>query len=312
MNWECENRARFLKTIVFFGLFALCFGVKASIVGTVVAYDDFARVFENDSVRMPVLNNDLGLETGVGTLTVKVVAEHGNATVLNDHTILYIPYDSYVGMDELSYEVCNVNGGCSTAKVLIEVEDVDFMPIAINDTVTYIHGTELEIDVLRNDTIKGDRPFEVFLLNNLKEGQAELTTELSVLTSFNRKFIGTDSIDYQLCDADGDCSLARIMIKVIHDGQVDFFIPNGISPNGDGLNDVFYIPDFSTYQNIEARVFDAWGQLVYQHSNYSNDWDGIANAGAQRGKKVPVGNYYYHFKIEGIEEQIRGYVYVSE
>ncbi len=51
------------------------------------------------------------------------------------------------------------------------------------------------------------------------------------------------------------------------------FIPNTFSPNGDGNNDIFlvYGQDIRT---LDLKVFNRWGELVFESDNQFNGWDG--------------------------------------
>lgn len=80
---------------------------------------------------------------------------------------------------------------------------------------------------------------------------------------------------------------------------------NGISPNGDGINDKFEIDGLNDLLNAELTVFDAKGKLVYRKKNYDNSWQG---EGAD-GQPLPDGIYYYEFKSDQ-HESIRDYVVV--
>ncbi|KUG08475.1 hypothetical protein ASU33_09940 [Solirubrum puertoriconensis] len=62
---------------------------------------------------------------------------------------------------------------------------------------------------------------------------------------------------------------------------------NVITPNGDGLNDVFFIRSVELYPGNSFAVFNRWGKEVYRTSNYRNTW------GAD---KQPAGTYYFEFK----------------
>ncbi|MBK9487037.1 MAG: gliding motility-associated C-terminal domain-containing protein [Chitinophagaceae bacterium] len=53
-------------------------------------------------------------------------------------------------------------------------------------------------------------------------------------------------------------------------------IPNGFSPNGDGINDVFEIP--CAEGNVLFSVWNRWGIEVYRNEQYLNDWDGTPKA----------------------------------
>lgn len=51
-------------------------------------------------------------------------------------------------------------------------------------------------------------------------------------------------------------------------------IPNIITPNGDGLNDVFHITNIDKLEWSHIKIYNRWGTLVYNMENYKNDWDG--------------------------------------
>ncbi|MEZ4779594.1 MAG: gliding motility-associated C-terminal domain-containing protein [Flavobacteriaceae bacterium] len=72
-------------------------------------------------------------------------------------------------------------------------------------------------------------------------------------------------------------------------------IPDGISPNGDGLNDVFkifYILD--VFPNFNLKIYSREGNLIYEGGNEEGLWDAIPNRGIlQQNKVVPVGTYFY-------------------
>ena len=76
----------------------------------------------------------------------------------------------------------------------------------------------------------------------------------------------------------------------------DFFVPEGISPNGDGINDQLYVRGLKSkvFSNPQIIVFNRWGQEVFNSGiGYKNDWDGKAT---QTGQALPEGVYYLIFK----------------
>jgi gliding motility-associated-like protein len=64
--------------------------------------------------------------------------------------------------------------------------------------------------------------------------------------------------------------------------------PNAFSPNGDGINDKWSIPNIKTYSRPLVQVFNRWGQMLHQSIGYQTPWDGTSN-----GKPLPPGTYYY-------------------
>ena len=51
-------------------------------------------------------------------------------------------------------------------------------------------------------------------------------------------------------------------------------VPNVITPNGDGWNDIFMIDYLNQYDIRKLTIFNRWGTMVYQSDDYQNDWDG--------------------------------------
>jgi gliding motility-associated-like protein len=66
-------------------------------------------------------------------------------------------------------------------------------------------------------------------------------------------------------------------------------IPRIISPNGDGIDDTWIIPDIDQYPDAHIQVFDMYGRRIFMvNGDYSNTWDGTYG-----GRQLPVGRYFY-------------------
>lgn len=97
--------------------------------------------------------------------------------------------------------------------------------------------------------------------------------------------------------ATDDCGReATATVNVIVDCEV--IIPNVFTPNGDGHNDIWFI-DGIAYANNTLRVFNRWGQLVYETKNYRNNWN---------GGDSPDGTYYYELIVERKSKPYTGHV----
>ena len=80
-------------------------------------------------------------------------------------------------------------------------------------------------------------------------------------------------------------------------------IPQGISPNNDGLNDNF---DLSSFDVQRLEIYNRYGTLVYSKDTYSNEWHGQSND----GEELPVGTYYFVMKYQG-SKQKAAWVYIN-
>lgn len=81
--------------------------------------------------------------------------------------------------------------------------------------------------------------------------------------------------------------------KITSPSTPDFFIPNGITPNGDGVNDSWSIPDLLNYPKCTIKIFNRWGQLLYSNNGYTQQWDGT-----YKEKALPSADYYYVISLE--------------
>jgi gliding motility-associated-like protein len=80
-------------------------------------------------------------------------------------------------------------------------------------------------------------------------------------------------------------------------------IPQGISPNADGMNDTF---DLSSYDVSKLEIFNRNGTLVYSKADYTNEWYGQTND----GDELPVGTYFYTMEYEN-GKQRSAWVYIQ-
>jgi gliding motility-associated-like protein len=105
---------------------------------------------------------------------------------------------------------------------------------------------------------------------------------------------------YQICSKACNtlCDQAQVTITVQDTRCV--FIPNIITPNGDGINDWFDIPCIETgeYPENELTIYNQWGDKVFYASPYISNptfaWKGTLNN--EDGKDLPDGVYYFIFK----------------
>ena len=84
-----------------------------------------------------------------------------------------------------------------------------------------------------------------------------------------------------------ESSLTRVMLE-----KVTVRIPEGFSPDGDGVNDTFVLENLDN-EPISLQIFNSFGNLIYKNDNYQNDWNGISNQGSYKGKDITDGTYFY-------------------
>src|SRR5690606_12896725 len=78
-----------------------------------------------------------------------------------------------------------------------------------------------------------------------------------------------------------------------------------ITPNGDGIQDVWIIQDIEFFPNNRVVVVDRWGGVVYEASGYNNVsvvWTGENTS----GNLLPTGTYFYRIEIQQTREVLTG------
>jgi gliding motility-associated-like protein len=110
----------------------------------------------------------------------------------------------------------------------------------------------------------------------------------------------------------GNCSGDAVNVVTVNVCAADFdsLSPaEGFSPNGDGINDYWWIKNIEAFPNNTVSIYNSMGSLVYLASGYNNHdirFEGMANQNTVGGSSLNPGTYYYVISVEG-QEKIKGY-----
>jgi gliding motility-associated-like protein len=110
---------------------------------------------------------------------------------------------------------------------------------------------------------------------------------------------GKDEIVVTVCDngIPSRCDSAIVFIHILP----RLIIAQGISPNGDGLNDTWIIAGIERHPNNTVTICSRWGDVVYKVEGYDNVnvvWKGEVNIGSTSDSKAPEGTYFYMVELE--------------
>lgn len=87
----------------------------------------------------------------------------------------------------------------------------------------------------------------------------------------------------------------------------EVIIPQFISPNQDGFNDYFVIQNIGLFYSNNLKVFNRYGDMVFNMDNYDNTWGGKLNATGEASDLLPTGTYFYVLSLDGADD-ISGFV----
>ncbi|MDO4881012.1 MAG: gliding motility-associated C-terminal domain-containing protein [Capnocytophaga sp.] len=134
---------------------------------------------------------------------------------------------------------------------------------------------------------------------------------------------------YAVCLNDEGCRSVSVKVRVeVHNNTSEncknnydeIFVPNAISVNADGQNDVWEIPNLKEYctecnDKNKVMIFNRWGVKVYEKENYMLDaerFNGKPNSGLiiQKEEGLPQGTYFYIIEFQNNKTK-KGFIYLK-
>lgn len=169
-----------------------------------------------------------------------------------------------------------------------------------------IVSTNLTVDTLITLTISDDQvstpcnSIQLFVSGG--SSYTWLPTEaLSCVNCDNPIATPNRTTTYTVTENSNSCNLSE-SVTIFVEGESDFIIPNVFTPNFDNNNDGFNVKS-DCISSLEKKVYNRWGQLLFQSSQINEPWNGRTTAGVE----VPEGTYFYvitvGFHQNGIETQ---------
>jgi gliding motility-associated-like protein len=166
------------------------------------------------------------------------------------------------GTDTVKFSIVATANGCSSPPFLFNLE-VHPTPQAVIDAPEAVLLLEPFLAKDSTDYFGGNGEEWSW---DMGDGSAPLT-EQDVTHSYSNP--GEYSICLTITSAAGCIDTVCRDIIVL---PLEIELPNVITPNGDGLNDALEIPYLPFYGQSHITVLNRWGVVVYNNSNYQNDW----------------------------------------
>ena len=92
---------------------------------------------------------------------------------------------------------------------------------------------------------------------------------------------------------------------------VEINVSEAITPDGDGVNDTWFINNIQNYPNNSVKVYNRWGDLIFSRNSYQNDWNGSYS---NNGSNTPdASSYYYQIDLDGNGSiDYDGWIYITK
>jgi gliding motility-associated-like protein len=187
----------------------------------------------------------------------------------------------------------------------------DNSPPAINSTplASQIEGkVEVDLTQLLSDPDNNLDFTSLRVLSGFTSRGVPATIDASYFLQIDytgNPFTGTDRITLEVCDLSGLCAQQVIDIEVV--GAVVVY--NGITPDGDGFNDFLFIKYIDVVEGASknrVRIFNRWGDLVFDIENYNNT-DRVFTGLSKTGAELPSGTYFFKIELSG-KKTLTGFI----
>ncbi|MHA6250219.1 Ig-like domain-containing protein [Pontibacter sp. CAU 1760] len=145
---------------------------------------------------------------------------------------------------------------------------------------------------------EGDTHNELFEISNGNELRLISNQGLSGISTFTIRARSTDPFQNSI-------EQTFTLTKTLYQPTDKLKLVNAFSPDGDGINDTWTVPELRYYNDIEVTVFDRAGVRVFHTRNPEEGWDGRA-----KGGRILPGSYFYIIQIKDIAMVQKGVVTV--
>lgn len=205
-----------------------------------IAVNDFTTTPEETQVCFNVMANDINVDEPLDVIKMKSIQtapKHGTASIDNSSKICYTPALNFYGLDTIKYIICDshlvtspsqCNGCainlcpncnltlCDSATFVIQVNNVNDKPVAVDDNVSTNEDTPKCFNVLGNDSDVDNTNLQLTSINdNANHGNAVINAGQICYTP-NPNYFGNDTLLYIVCDGGTPnlCDTARVIITV--------------------------------------------------------------------------------------------------
>ncbi len=172
-----------------------------------VAVADEIESTEDSSNTIEVLSNDTDVDGDTLTVT-GALAEHGLVTVNEEQGLFYIPDLNYNGLDTITYQISDGNGGSASSSVVVTLVAVNDAPEALDDQILIDEDIVTTINVLTNDSDVDGDTLNIVSADSANGAVSTITENGSLQLRFvpTANFNGETTINYLI--SDNGCSTA--------------------------------------------------------------------------------------------------------
>lgn len=251
------------------------------ILGEVAISDNPATITEDDPARVNIIPLEIDFSM------VNTFFCEGEIITLSPS----LPGADYLWTDGSTEPVFTINeegtygvtvtSGCEVAEETITTEQID-LQVELPECIIIELGDSVQLRPNIFPSVEG----LTYAWNSISEQAFCKTCQ----TPFVRPFFD-EWFYFEVANNSGCSAVDSVLVKVNKNRAIYF--PNAFSPNNDGINDFFFPQSKNDQEVLFLRIFDRWGNLLFEQDHFStNDrsrgWDG-----STRGKTLNPGVFVY-------------------
>ncbi|OJX50938.1 MAG: hypothetical protein BGO88_07000 [Flavobacterium sp. 38-13] len=201
------------------------------------------------------------------------------------------PLSSDTVLTSGNYYVATVSPfGCVSQKAIVAVIITDLPPPVLETGGQNFCGLDSPAPTLANLSANVNGTGTIVWFDALHNGNQ--LPDSQVLQD-GMTYYGFDSSATSSCISE---NALAVTVSLSHCGEDEYelMIPDGFSPNGDGINDTFNIPNIEfLFPDFTLEIYNRYGNVMYKGNRNTPDWDGRSNQSTVIDGVAPNGVYFY-------------------
>jgi gliding motility-associated-like protein len=173
-----------------------------------------------------------------------------------------------------------------------------FTTDSLGATVTLVDYTPLTLTTPPTISLCGENPNGQEITCNVQNGQAPYFFDWQFSNGMHDSVITIDAGQlvnfpdgFQVTVTD-QCQQTVVSDLIVFEEKCPLIIPNVLTVNNDGRNDVLVLQNAGGYQQISLQITNRWGNVIYENTDYQNNWNGMDIS----DKPLTEGAYFYLIK----------------
>jgi gliding motility-associated-like protein len=264
-------------------------------------------------------NESWRFSPSVGTPNYMFEWYDGSTLVGTEETITVSPETTTTYTAAVTYNLCTGGTATVTDEVTVDVAATPFPIAADNEIFICADDDAVVLEV----SLEGTQPVPnnvvyywtydgIDIVDGVSEADGGNTITLGGLTPefdiLEGDYLVTALNTVTGCSADTTISVSYYM----NENCVD--IPQGISPNGDGMNDCLALDHLEVQEDIiKAEVYNRYGVKVFELNDYIDQWCGqdASDGSGNSNELLPVGTYFYVIQYASGREPTISWIYLN-